>query len=55
MSLHEPILPINMESDSPFGVLKMAKDLYFEACNMGLPQNCYIEKRLNADIKQFKY
>lgn len=29
MSLHEPILPINMESDSPFGVLKMAKDLYY--------------------------
>jgi hypothetical protein len=28
---------------------KMAKDLYFDACNMGLPKNCYIEKRLNAD------
>ena len=28
---------------------KMAKDLYFEACNMGLHQNSYIEKRLNAD------
>ena len=29
MSLHEPILPINMESNSSFGVLKMAKDLYY--------------------------
>ena len=29
MSLHEPILPINMESDSFFGVLKMLKDLYY--------------------------
>lgn len=29
MSLHEPILPINLESNSPLGVLKMAKDLYY--------------------------
>ncbi len=29
MSLHEPILPVNVESDSPFGALKMAKDLYY--------------------------
>ena len=29
MSLHEPIMPINVESDSPFGALKMAKDLYY--------------------------
>ncbi len=28
MSLHEPILPINMESDDEAGVLKIAKDLY---------------------------
>ncbi len=28
MSLHEPILPINMESDDEAGVLKMAKELY---------------------------
>ncbi len=29
MSLHEPILPINLESDGRCGVLKMAKDLYY--------------------------
>ena len=29
MSLHEPILPMNMESNSSFGVLKIAKDLYY--------------------------
>ena len=29
MSLHEPILPINVESDSAYGALKMAKDLYY--------------------------
>lgn len=29
MSLHEPILPINLESNSPLGVLTMAKDLYY--------------------------
>ncbi len=29
MSLHEPILPVNLESDSACGVLKMAKDLYY--------------------------
>lgn len=28
MSLHEPILPINVESDSPFGALKIVKELY---------------------------
>ena len=28
--------------------VKMAKDLYFDACNMGLPKNNYIERRLNA-------
>lgn len=27
--------------------IKMAKDLYCEACNVGLPQNHYIERRLN--------
>lgn len=28
LSLHDPVLPVNMESDSPGGVLKMAKELY---------------------------
>ena len=27
--------------------IEMAKDLYFGACNMGLPKNNYIERRLN--------
>ena len=29
MSLHDPVLPINLESDSKNGVVKMAKDLYY--------------------------
>ena len=29
MSLHEPILPINVESDSANGVVKILKDLYY--------------------------
>ncbi len=29
MSLHEPILPVNLESDSVCGVLAMAKELYY--------------------------
>ena len=29
MSLHEPIMPINVESGATFGALKMAKDLYY--------------------------
>ena len=29
MSLHDPILPINIESTSEFGVMKIAKDLYY--------------------------
>ncbi len=28
--------------------IKIAKDLYCEACNIGLPQNRYIERRLNT-------
>ncbi len=29
MSLHEPILPINIESDQKYGTLKIAKELYY--------------------------
>ncbi len=29
MSLHEPILPINVESDSPYGCLTILKNLYY--------------------------
>ncbi len=29
MSLHEPILPINIESDQKYGALKIAKELYY--------------------------
>ena len=29
MSLHEPILPINVESDSANGVIKIVKDIYY--------------------------
>ncbi len=29
MSLHEPILPINVESDEPHGCLKIVKELYY--------------------------
>ena len=28
MSLHEPILPINIESNRPYGTIRIIKDLY---------------------------
>ena len=58
MSLHEPILPINMESNSPFGALKIAKDLYWFLKNYSCldiaPLKATIEKeraRLLAGVK----
>ena len=48
MSLHEPILPINIESDSPFGAFKIAKDLYWflkkYSCLDTAPLKAAIEK-----------
>ncbi len=58
MSLHEPILPINMESDSEFGALKIAKELYYflkkYPCLDVLPLKAAIDKERNRHLETLK-
>ncbi len=62
MSLHEPILPINVESDEKHGGLKIVKELYYflkkyPCLNIALLSTC-VEERRNAlfnDVKCAKH
>ncbi|MBO5412613.1 MAG: phosphomannomutase/phosphoglucomutase [Clostridia bacterium] len=61
MSLHEPILPINVESNTRGGVLKIAKDLYYflkkYPCLDVTPLQAVIEserKKLLDEVKNAK-
>ena len=58
MSLHEPILPINIESDSDFGALKIAKELYYflkkYPCLDVSPLKEAIDKERNRHLESLK-
>ena len=58
MSLHDPILPINVESNSEFGCLKILKDLYYflkeYPCLDVTPLHSAIESERERMIKTLK-